>query len=93
MVRPLHNLHNQHRTGNLFEVHIILSVPGHGRDLAVSRPLQRAQERFANPDIHVSICDTFDAAERQLEAFKGRVRSDIMPPGASALTGCVSPPG
>ena len=83
-------LHNQHRTGNLFEVHVTLSVPGHGRDLAISRPPQRAHERFANPDIHVSIRDAFDAAERQLEAFKGRVRSDITPPSASALSGQVA---
>lgn len=82
--------HNQHRTGNLFEVHITLSVPGRDRDLAVSRPPQRAQQRFANPDIHVSIRDAFDAAERQLEAFKGRGRSDITPPGASALVGQVA---
>lgn len=83
-------LHNQHRTGNLFEVHITLSVPGYGRDLVVSRPPQRAQERFANPDIHVSIRDAFDAAERQLEGFKGRVRSDTASPSASALTGQVA---
>jgi len=83
-------LHNQHRTGNLFEVHVTLSVPGHGRDLAVSRPPQHARERFANPDIHVSIRDAFDAAERQIEAFKGRIRSDVMPPSASALTGQVA---
>jgi cold shock CspA family protein/ribosome-associated translation inhibitor RaiA len=83
-------LHNQHRTGNLFEVHITLSIPGHGRDLAVSRPPQRARERFANPDIHVSIRDAFDAAGRQLEAFKGRVRSDVTPPGASAVTGQIA---
>jgi cold shock CspA family protein/ribosome-associated translation inhibitor RaiA len=83
-------LHNQHRTGNLFEIHITLSIPGHGRDLAVSRPPQRARERFANPDIHVSIRDAFDAAERQLEAFKGRVRSDTASPSASALTGQVA---
>ncbi len=83
-------LHSQHRTGNLLEVHITLSVPGHGRDLVVSKPPQRVQERFANPDIHVSIREAFDAAERQLEAFKGRVRSDITPPSASALTGQVT---
>lgn len=83
-------LHNQHRTGNIFEVHITMSVPGHGRDLAVSRPPQRARDRFANPDIHVSIREAFDAAERQLEAFKGRVRTDITPPSASGLTGQVA---
>jgi cold shock CspA family protein len=83
-------LHSQHRTGNLVEVHITLSIPGRDRDLAVSRPPQRAHERYANPDIHVSIREAFAAAERQLEAFKGRVRSDITPPGASALTGQVA---
>src|SRR5207237_5418271 len=28
-------LHNQHHTGNVYEVHVVLSVPG--RDIAVSR--------------------------------------------------------
>jgi cold shock CspA family protein len=83
-------LHNQHRSGNLFEVHITLSVPGHGRDLAVSRPPPRAHERIAHPDILDSIRHAFHAAERQLEAFKGRVRSDVTPPGASALTGQIA---
>lgn len=81
-------LHNQHRTGNVFEVHITLSVPGH--ELAVSRPSQKAKERYAHPDIHTSIRDAFDAAERQLEAFKGRVRSDTAAPGASSLAGQVT---
>lgn len=61
--------HNQHRTGNLVEVHIVLSVPG--RDLAVSREPQRAKARDANPDIRGSIRNAFDAAERQLESFRG----------------------
>lgn len=81
-------LHNQHRTGNLFEVHVTLSLPG--RDLAVSRQPQKAKQRYANPDIHTSIRDAFDAAERQLEAFKGKVRSDTATPSASALTGQVT---
>jgi cold shock CspA family protein/ribosome-associated translation inhibitor RaiA len=80
-------LHNQHRTGNIFEVHIVLSVPG--RDLVVSHPPQKAKERYANPDIHVSIREAFDAAERQLEVFKGKVRSDISTPSGSALTGFI----
>jgi cold shock CspA family protein len=81
-------LHNQHRTGNIYEVHIGLSVPG--RDLVVSHPPQKARERYANPDIHASIRDAFDSAERQLEAFKGRVRSDTSTPSGSALTGQVA---
>lgn len=81
-------LHNQHRTGNVFEVHVTLSVPGH--DLAVSRQPHKPKERWAHPDIHTSIRDAFEAAERQLEAFKGRVRSDTSAPSGSALTGSVT---
>lgn len=81
-------LHNQHRTGNLFEVHVVLSVPG--RDLAVSRQPQKARQNYANPDIHTSIRDAFAAAERQLESFKGQMRSDTSSPSASAVAGQVS---
>lgn len=81
-------LHNQHRTGNIFEVHVTLSV--RGQDLAVSRQPQKPNERRANTDIHASIKDAFSAAERQLEAFKGRIRSDTSTPSASALTGQVT---
>lgn len=81
-------LHNQHRTGNLFEVHVSLAVPG--QELVVSRQPHKAKERYANPDIRTSIRDAFDAAERQLEAFKGKVRSDTSAPSASALTGQVT---
>lgn len=80
--------HNQHRTGNLFEVHITLALPG--RELTVSRQPQKAKERHAHPDIHTSIRDAFDAVERQLAAFKGKIRSDTAAPSASALTGRVA---
>ena len=80
-------LHHQHRTGNVFEVHVTLSVPG--QDLVVSHQPQKPNERRANPDIHASIRDAFNAAERQLEDFKGKVRSDTSVPNASALTGRV----
>lgn len=80
-------LHNQHRTGNVCEIHLTLSVPG--QDLAVSRQPQKPKERRANPDIHASIRDAFNAAERQLESFKGKLRSDTSKPSGSALTGQV----
>lgn len=80
-------LHNQHRTGNVFEVHILLSVPG--RDLAVSREPQKAKTRYANPDLRVSLRDAFAAAERQLESFKGQLREDTSTPTASAVAGRV----
>ena len=80
-------LHRQHRKGNLFEVHVTLSLPG--QDLAVSRQPHKARERWAHPDIHTSIRDAFDAAERQLESFKGKLRTDTATPSASALSGQV----
>ena len=80
--------HRQHQKGNLFEVHINLSLPG--RELTVSRKPPKAKERYANPDIHVSIREAFDTAERQLELFKGHVRDDTSTPNASALAGQVT---
>ncbi|HET6308362.1 MAG TPA: HPF/RaiA family ribosome-associated protein [Rhodopila sp.] len=81
-------LHRQHRTGNLFEVHVVLSLPG--QSLAVSRQPLKARERHAHPDIHAAIRDAFNAAHQQLASFKGRIRSDTSCPSASALTGLVA---
>jgi ribosome-associated translation inhibitor RaiA/cold shock CspA family protein len=70
-------LHKQHRTGNVYEVHIEMMVPG--QNLVVSREPHRAKERFANPDIYASVREAFKAAERQLKDFKERQRGDIKP--------------
>ena len=75
-------LHNRHRTGNVYDVHIVLSVPG--RDLAVSREPHKAKEQYANPDVHTSIRDAFRAAERQLQSWKEMLREDTAAPSASA---------
>jgi len=56
----------------------------------VSRQPQKPRERRAHTDIHASIRDAFDAAERQLESFKGKLRSDTSAPSGSALTGRVA---
>ena len=61
-------LHKQHRTGNVADVHIVLSAPG--RDLAVSRAPHHATDRRARPDIHASLREAFSAAERQLTSHK-----------------------
>lgn len=63
-------LHNQHRTGNVFDVHIVLSLPG--RDLAVSRAPHHAKDRRAHPDVHASLHEAFRAAERQLASHKDK---------------------
>lgn len=68
-------LHKQHRTGNIYEVHIEMMVPG--QNLVVSREPHRAKERYANPDVYASIRDAFKAAERQLKDFKERQRGDV----------------
>ena len=85
-------LHRQHRTGNLFEVHIDMLVPG--AELAVSRQPQKAKERYANPDVYTSIKDAFAAAERQLKRFKRQQREDLQPQATAVPgPGRRTPPG
>ncbi len=68
-------LHQQHRTGNVFEVHIDMILPG--AELAVSRQPKKAQKKYADPDVQTSIRDAFAAAERQLKAFKQQQRGEV----------------
>jgi len=81
-------LHNQHKTGNIAEVHIVLSVPG--RDLAVSRAPHHAKDRFAAADVFTSLREAFRAAERQLMSYKSGPQPDPVPPSGSALLGQVA---
>ena len=62
-------LHNQHRTGNVFEVHVVLSLPG--RDLAVSRTPHHAKERRAHPDVHASLKEAFERRSGSLPRIRG----------------------
>ncbi len=80
--------HQKHQTGNLFEVHVTLSVPG--RDLAVSRAPHHARDKNAHPDARSAVRDAFRAAERQLQAWKGKQREDTSGPNGSALAGEVA---
>jgi cold shock CspA family protein len=68
-------LHRQHRTGNVYDVHIELRVPG--AELVVSREPHRAKERYANPDVRTSLRDAFKAAEQQLKDFKEQQRGEV----------------
>lgn len=83
-------LHQQHQTGNLFEVHVTMSVPG--RELAVSREPHHARERHAHPDVYTSLRDAFRAAEKQLEAYKARQSDHTLAPSpnAGALAGQIA---
>ncbi len=69
--------HKQHRTGNIYEVHIEMMVPG--AKLVVSKEPHRPKERYANPDVYASLRDAFSAAEAQLKGFKEQQRGDIKP--------------
>lgn len=81
-------LHRQHQSGNLYECHVVMSVPG--RDLAISREPHRARDEYAHPDVRVCIREAFDAAERQLLEYKDQLRTDTAAPSGSALAGQVS---
>ena len=65
-------LHQQHQTGNLYEVHVTLSL--RGKDLAVSREPHHAKERYAHPDVHTTVRDAFKAIGKQLESLRDRRR-------------------
>ncbi|HYG91007.1 MAG TPA: HPF/RaiA family ribosome-associated protein [Azospirillum sp.] len=67
--------HRQHRTGNIFDVHIELMVPG--QDIVVSRKPAKVQEKYANPDARTSVRDAFEAAERQLIEYKQKLRGEV----------------
>lgn len=69
--------HHQHRTGNIYSVHIEMRVPG--KELVVSREPHRPKDRYAHPDAHTSLRDALDAAEKQLKEFKARQRGNIKP--------------
>lgn len=81
-------LHKNHSNGNLPEVHIVLSVPG--RDLVVSREPKNAEQKRNHPTLHSVLKDSFKAAERQLESFKGKLREDTSKPTGSAMAGQVT---
>ncbi len=69
------SLHNQHRTGNICEVHIEMMVPG--GTLVVSREPHHPKERFAHPRVHGSLRQAFHAAEAQLKSFKAQQRGQV----------------
>jgi ribosome-associated translation inhibitor RaiA len=57
----------QHRTGNIYEIHIEMQAPG--GHLVVSREPHHVKERRAHADIRTSIIEAFEAAEAQLQSF------------------------
>lgn len=80
--------HKQHRTGNVYEVHIDMLVPG--GEVVVSKAPQKAKERYANPDIYTSIREAFDAAERRLIAYKEQLNGEVKRHEAALFQGQVA---
>jgi cold shock CspA family protein len=70
-------LHHQHKTGNLYDIHIEMQVPG--GELVVSREPHRVQQKYAEPDLHVCLRAAFKAAERQLSEHQRRLSGDVKP--------------
>jgi cold shock CspA family protein len=68
-------LHRRHQTGNLFDVHIDMHVPGD--ELVVSHEPHHARDKFADPDVGIAVRNAFKAAERQLLDFKRKQRGEV----------------
>src|SRR5438093_627064 len=67
--------HKQHRTGNVYDVHVELVVPR--GELVISREPHKVKERYASPDVRTSIRAAFRAAERQVKEHKEQLRGDV----------------
>lgn len=68
-------LHQQHRTGNVPEVHIAIRVPG--KEIAISHEPHHAKDRHADPNVLTSIKDAFRAAEKRLKDYKQVQHGDV----------------
>jgi ribosomal subunit interface protein len=66
--------HRRHQKGNLFEIRIVLSVPG--RELVVNREPPAHHE---DEDVYVAIREAFDTTRRQLEDYVDRQRKQAQP--------------
>jgi len=54
--------HKHHETGNLYQVRIDLTIPGH--EIVVNR---ESRPKYQYHDLEVAVSQAFDAAQRQLE--------------------------
>lgn len=64
--------HHRHHKGNLYVVHLDISVPE--KEIVVS---QKNHDKHSHEDVYVAIRDAFDAARRQLEDYARMRRGDI----------------
>jgi ribosomal subunit interface protein len=64
--------HRHHRKGNLFEVRIVLNVPG--SEIVVNR---EPANHHSDEDVYVAVREAFDTARRQLEEYVDRLRRHV----------------
>ncbi|MEW6647457.1 MAG: HPF/RaiA family ribosome-associated protein [Pseudomonadota bacterium] len=64
--------HGHHHQGNLYRVHVDLTLPGHELIAGRSSPKHQAYE-----DAHVAVRDAFDSLRRQLEDLARRERREV----------------
>lgn len=67
------NPDTRHRTGGLFDVHVVVSVPGRA-DIVVSR---RAEDQPEREHISVSLRKAFAQARRRLQDTVREMRGDV----------------
>ena len=64
--------HSHHHQGRLYHVRVDITVPGN--ELVASRSHDK---NHAHEDVYVAIRDAFDAAERQLQEYKGKLKNKV----------------
>ena len=67
--------HRRHKTGNLYDIHIELRVPGN--DLVVTHEPHRTREKFADPNLAIALRSAFRTAERRLLDYKRRQHGEV----------------
>jgi hypothetical protein len=67
------NPDTRHRTGNLLDVHVVLSVPGRA-DIVISR---RAEDQPEREHVSVSLRKAFSQARRRLQDTVREMRGDV----------------
>jgi cold shock CspA family protein/ribosome-associated translation inhibitor RaiA len=68
-------LHRQHKTGNLYEIHVEMEVPT-GK-LVVSHAPHHPREKFAQPALQASLRDAFRVAKRRLTDYKRQLAGEV----------------
>ena len=64
--------HTHHHQGMLYHVRVDITVPG--AELVASRS---ADKNHAHEDVYVAIRDAFDAAKRQLQQYKRKLKGKV----------------